>query len=308
MVSAGDLKAIHKTYEPPLVGEGDGARVLRFIGGSDTGLPTLDPFLMLDLSSVKLPNGFPDHPHRGFDTVAYLVSGKKLHEDFKGHKGELNPGDVQWMTAGRGIVHAEMPASFDEPARGFALWINLPAVHKFCDPQYQEFTKDQIPDYKNEENGMSAKVISGDVFDVHGPIVSKTPTYLLDFRFATAGTKYDHKIPAGWNSMLVIFEGAAKVQDTDAVLNSVNTAVFEKADVEQVIRIEAAAENTRVLLLAGQPLNEPIAWKGPFVLNTPEELAQAREDFDNCKNGFEARASWNSEIKNLKFGRTEKQE
>ena len=160
---------------------------------------------MLDLFNVKLPAGFPDHPHRGFETVTYMLSGKIMHEDFKGHRGEIGPGDIQWMTAGKGIVHAEMPSSFEEPAVGFQLWINLHAANKFCEPQYQEFLKDNIPLYKNPENGMQAKVISGEVFGVKGPIVARTPTYFLDFIFDKAGTVYAHTIPKGWNSIIVIY-------------------------------------------------------------------------------------------------------
>jgi len=126
------LKKIKNIFSPKEQGEGDGARVNRIIGTRNLG--TLDPFLMLDLFNVKLPAGFPDHPHRGFETVTYMLSGRILHEDFKGHKGEIGPGDIQWMTAGRGIVHAEMPASFDESSFGFQLWINLQEKNKFCEP------------------------------------------------------------------------------------------------------------------------------------------------------------------------------
>ena len=117
MVTTGELKTIKNIFSPKLQGEGDGAKVMRFIGTKN--LDNLDPFLMLDMANVKLPAGFPDHPHRGFETVSHVVSGKILHEDFKGHRGEIGPGDIQWMTAGRGIVHAEMPASFDEDTLGF---------------------------------------------------------------------------------------------------------------------------------------------------------------------------------------------
>jgi redox-sensitive bicupin YhaK (pirin superfamily) len=134
MVTSVELKTIKNIFSPAEQGEGDGAKVRRIIGSRSLG--NLDPFLMLDLFNVKLPAGFPDHPHRGFETVTYMLSGKVLHEDFKGHRGEIGPGDIQWMTAGRGIVHAEMPSSFDEPSLGFQLWINLHAANKFCEPQY----------------------------------------------------------------------------------------------------------------------------------------------------------------------------
>ena len=121
---------------------------------------------MLDLFNVQLPAGFPDHPHRGFETVTYMLSGEVCHEDFKGHSGRIGPGDIQWMTAGKGIVHAEMPGSFEKPSIGFQLWINLDSKNKFCQPQYQEHLADKIPVYKDESISMVAKVISGSVFDV----------------------------------------------------------------------------------------------------------------------------------------------
>ena len=132
-----NLKRISQVFEAKEQAEGAGARVKRFIGVRN--LPNLDPFLMLDNFNVKLPGGFPDHPHRGMETVTYMLSGAVKHEDFKGNAGDLEGGDVQWMTAGKGIVHAEMPASFDVPAYGFQLWLNLDRAHKYCDPQYQEF-------------------------------------------------------------------------------------------------------------------------------------------------------------------------
>ena len=126
------MKKIDTMFTPKEQGEGDGARVNRIIG--NRWIQNLDPFLMLDLFNVKLPAGFPDHPHRGFETVTYMLDGKIMHEDFKGHAGTIGPGDIQWMTAGKGVVHAEMPASFEEASVGFQLWINLNASNKFCEP------------------------------------------------------------------------------------------------------------------------------------------------------------------------------
>lgn len=148
---------IKLTIKPAFQSEGDGAKVMRLIGIPE--LKNFDPFLMLDLFSVKLPAGFPDHPHRGFATMTYLISGKICHEDFKGHKGELGPGDIQVMTAGKGIVHAEMPMSFDEPAYGFQLWINLALKEKYCEPDYKEYKAENI--VKVEKPGFNAKIIIG---------------------------------------------------------------------------------------------------------------------------------------------------
>ena len=170
----------------------------------------LDPFLMLDFFNVKLPAGFPDHPHRGFETVTYMLSGETHHEDFTGTKGVIGPGDIQWMTAGRGIVHAEMPGSFEESSIGFQLWINLEASKKFCQPQYQEFKSDQIPVF-DDGMGMRAKVVSGSVFGVQGPIEARTPAYYIDFIFDAADKSYRHTIPAGWNSLIVLYQGSLEV-------------------------------------------------------------------------------------------------
>ena len=154
-----------------------GAKVRRFIGVKHN--EHLDPFLMLDLARVRLPAGFPDHPHRGFETVSYMLSGSIAHEDFKGHKGIIGPGDVQWMTAGKGILHSEVPTSYDEDSFGFQLWVNLDRKNKFCEPRYQDFSNSEIPVYKDDL--MTAKVISGEVLGVKGPIEAKVPTFYLDF-------------------------------------------------------------------------------------------------------------------------------
>lgn len=216
------LAAIKTNFEPKEQGEGDGAKVRRVIGTRNLG--NLDPFLMLDLFNVKLPAGFPDHPHRGFETVTYMLSGQIKHEDFKGHAGTIGPGDIQWMTAGKGIVHAEMPASFDEPAYGFQLWINLDSKNKFCEPNYQEYLKDNIPSFSDEK--MTAKVLSGEVFGVKGPIIARTPTYYIDFNIKTKGTKYSHIIPAGWNSMIIVHEGSLKAQDSNKSFSAVHAVVL----------------------------------------------------------------------------------
>lgn len=155
--TSNELKKISVAFSAREQAEGVGAKVRRFIGVQQ--LELLDPFLMLDLFNVALPAGFPDHPHRGFETVTYMLRGEMSHEDFKGHKGVIGPGAIQWMTAGKGIVHSEIPMSFDTPAFGFQLWINLDKKNKYCDPRYQEFSADQIPLY--EDDTIKAKVIAG---------------------------------------------------------------------------------------------------------------------------------------------------
>lgn len=193
-----NLKSISQIFVAKEQGEGVGARVKRFIGVRN--LPNLDPFLMLDNFNVKLPGGFPDHPHRGMETVTYMLSGELMHEDFLGNAGKLGPGDVQWMTAGKGIVHAEMPASMDVPAYGFQLWLNLNRSNKYCNPQYQEFKASEIPEYRDDK--IHAKVIAGEVFGTKGPIQAKTPAYFIDLTIKK-GTDYEHIIPKGWNCMAI---------------------------------------------------------------------------------------------------------
>ena len=157
--------------------EGDGAKVRRIIGTHILSQKEMDPFLVLDYFNVSLPNGFPDHPHRGFETVTYMLNGSMHHEDFRNHRGTIGPGDIQWMTAGRGIVHSEIPASKIQPAIGFQLWINLRKQEKMKAPAYQEYSKDQIPLVDNwETQGVKAKVIAGEIFNVKGPIYTRTPT------------------------------------------------------------------------------------------------------------------------------------
>ena len=201
-----ELKKISASFSAKEQSEGVGAKVRRFIGVQQ--LEMLDPFLMLDLFNVKLPAGFPDHPHRGFETVTYMLKGEMSHEDFKGHGGVIGPGDIQWMTAGKGIVHSEIPTSFENPSYGFQLWINLDQKNKFCDPRYQEFKADQIPVYKDV--GIEAKVIAGEVLGVKGPIEARVPTYFIDF-YLDKDHEYEHPIPANWNSMIIVHEGTLEV-------------------------------------------------------------------------------------------------
>ncbi|CDW88068.1 UNKNOWN [Stylonychia lemnae] len=297
MENQGKLKQIQVAFTAKEQPEGDGARVRRFIGVKQ--VPTLDPFLMLDWFNVKLPAGFPDHPHRGFETVTYLMQGEFFHEDFKGHKGKLGPGDIQWMTAGKGIVHSEMPASFTEAAIGFQLWINLDSSNKFCNPRYQEFKAESIPVYKDTQ--FQAKVISGQVFGVKGPIEAKTPTYFLDF-FMDKGKIYSHAIPAGWNAMVIVHNGSLKIQDSPNVLSKGDSAQFVlNENEEEYLKFESMQDGTGFVLLAGKPINEPVVWRGPFVLNTQEELKKTFSDYSNGKNGFEGSNTWESGIKDLKF-------
>jgi redox-sensitive bicupin YhaK (pirin superfamily) len=195
---------IKKIFTTKWKGEGVGATVRRAIGVNE--LPDLDPFLMLDFFKVKLPAGFPDHPHRGFETVTYMISGKILHEDFKGNAGEIGPGDVQWMTAGKGIVHAEMPASHHEDSIGFQLWINLPKEKKLNAPKYQEFLKGQLPVY--EEEGIRVIVIAGQYKGVEALIQPESTAHYYDVHLSPEKS-FDIDIPEGWNGLVYPYVGTS---------------------------------------------------------------------------------------------------
>ncbi|KAJ6667561.1 hypothetical protein lerEdw1_016682 [Lerista edwardsae] len=280
--------------------EGVGARVRRSIGRPE--LKNLDPFLLLDEFKGGKPAGFPDHPHRGFETVTYLLEGGSMaHEDFCGHTGRLNPGDLQWMTAGRGILHAEMPCS-EEPAHGLQLWVNLRNSEKMVEPQYQELKNEEIP--KPSQNGVTVSVISGEAlnvkdynlyielnytmpqFDATGEELSKiytrTPTLYLDFKL-DKGAKHTQPVPKGPP------EAQQKVEPH-------HTAVLDDGDGVQLENKDP--EVSHFVLVAGEPIKEPVVQHGPFVMTTQEEIRQAFDDFRNARNGFERATTWKSKIGN----------
>lgn len=297
-----NLKTVKKVFKPSFQGEGKGARVKRIIGSQNLSKKAMDPFLMLDHFNVKLPAGFPDHPHRGFETVTYMLSGKIHHEDFKGHKGTIGPGDIQWMTAGKGIVHAEIPASKDEASIGFQLWINLRKEEKMKDPTYQEFTSDMIPLVDRwESEGIKAKVIAGETFDVKGPIYTRTPAEYIDFELKKDSV-YKHTIPGKWNFLIYAFEGSFEItqeKTTPVTIENGAAAFMEINDEDEVLEIKGLGKTNKFLLVAGLPIKEPIASYGPFVMNTDEEISETISDFQDSDNGFEGADVWESDIKDL---------
>ena len=255
--------------------DGDGVKLTRVIG--QRALPDLDPFLMLDeFGSEKGADyigGFPDHPHRGFETVTYMLDGRMRHGDNKGHSGLLVSGSVQWMTAGRGLVHSEMPEQEDGLMRGFQLWINLPAKDKMCEPRYQEYAPEKIP-VAVPSAGVSVKVIAGEVAGVKGPIggVATDPTY-LDIALAK-GASFTHRLPKDYNAFAYVFEGDAMVGVKE--VEKSHLAVLSQGE---VFTVSADEKPARLILVAGKPLREPVVKYGPFVMNTPEEIHQAIADF-----------------------------
>nr|XP_039250096.1 pirin-like [Styela clava] len=264
--------------------EGIGAKVFRGIGSRT--LPSLDPFLLFDEAKIKPPAGFPPHPHRGFQTVSYILKGKLSHEDFCGHKGLLGPGDMQWMTAGRGIVHSEIPSvGSTEEGHGLQLWINLRSDEKMCEPDYQEFSSKKIP--KSKSNGVSVNILSGEALGVKSKINTRTPAMYLDFNFKP-GAKHQQPIPKGWNAFTYTLSGNIMVVGQSVPPH--HTAILEDGDF--VTLANESSEKCRFLLIAGKPLNEPVARHGPFVMNTQEQIDEAIADYHNSRNGFENAQSW----------------
>lgn len=270
---------IVRTVRGTPASDGDGVKLTRVIGGRE--LPELDPFLMLDEFGTDRAEdyigGFPDHPHRGFETVTYMLDGRMRHRDNQGNEGLLVPGSVQWMTAGRGLVHSEMPEQEAGRMRGFQLWVNLPAKDKMVAPKYQEFAPDAIP-VATPAAGVSVKVIAGRVGDVAGPIAQPAtdPVYLdiaLD-----AGVRWETQLPAGHHAFVYVFEGDLAVGEGGAVHALPVRTLGVLGEGDRVL-LQAGDAGARAILVAGRPLGEPVARYGPFVMNTREELMQAVADF-----------------------------
>ncbi|KGM57153.1 pirin [Lysobacter arseniciresistens ZS79] len=260
--------------------DGAGVRLTRVIGTPQ--LPDLDPFLMLDEFGTDRPEdylaGFPDHPHRGFETVTYMLDGRMRHRDNHGNEGVLVPGSVQWMTAGRGLVHSEMPEQESGRMRGFQLWVNLPARDKMVEPRYQEFAPDRIPQV-SPADGVTVKVVAGEVDGVRGPIAQPaTEPLYLDIALA-AGAAWEYALPGGHNAFAYVFEGEVSVGAGGEDARTLQAPQLAVLGGGELLRVQAADAGARMLLVAGRPLREPVARHGPFVMNTREQLMQAFVDY-----------------------------
>ena len=274
-MSTTTLRPIARRLRGQATSDGAGVSLTRVIGTRQ--LPDLDPFLMLDEFGSDKPGdyiaGFPSHPHRGFETVTYMLDGRMRHKDNHGNEGLMTPGSVQWMTAGRGIVHSEMPEQEQGMMRGFQLWVNLPAKDKMTAPQYQEFSAERIPEVAPAQ-GVAIKVIAGRVGDVSGPVQQPAtePTY-LDVSLA-AGAHFEHAIPSGHSAFAYVYEGALKASGGAAGKGEL--LVFGDGD---AVQFDGVAEGSKFILVAGRPIGEPVARYGPFVMNTQAEIMQAVQDF-----------------------------
>lgn len=257
--------------------DGAGVQLTRLL--SQPQQRRLDPFLMMDAFGSDNPDdyiaGFPDHPHRGFETITYMIAGRMLHRDSAGHEGLLENGGVQWMVAGRGVIHSEIPQQEEGVMMGFQLWLNLPASDKMTQPWYRDIPASQLPRFSTPE-GVQATVIAGRSHGVAGAVERPVtePVY-LDVHFAGPG-RFQQRLPAGHNAFLYVYEGGIEV-DGQAVPAGTMAVLGNDAQADGVI-IQAQAQS-RVLLVAGAPLNERIVQYGPFVMNSEEEIHQAFSDY-----------------------------
>jgi redox-sensitive bicupin YhaK (pirin superfamily) len=282
------VRKLKHVTEPQFVIEGAGVLLRRSIAPSRSNLA--DPFLLFDHFAFNDPvegpiKGFPTHPHRGIETVTYMLEGTVRHRDSLGNMGIIGPGDVQWMTSGRGILHEEMPQrSSNGTIYGFQLWVNLPAALKMSQPRYQEVSAATIPTV--EMDGVKIRVVAGEVAGVKGPVteIAASPVY-MDVQ-VEAGKEFTYPIPRGHTTMAYVFEGEGLFYDgensqgeADLLVNSVAMIRFEDGD---LFRVRTHPESSvRFMLIAGAPFGEPIVPYGPFVMNTVEEIQQALYDLKN---------------------------
>lgn len=239
----------------------------------------LDPFLMLDAfgsdDAEDYIAGFPDHPHRGFETITYMLDGRMRHRDSAGHEGVLGPGGVQWMTAGRGVIHSEIPEQTAGRMEGFQLWLNLPAADKMCAPWYRDFAAAELPAYRTAA-GAAVTVIAGTSRDVQGA-VSRPQTQPLYLDIALpAGVAFEERLAAELNAFIVVYRGAVTV--ADEMVTALQLGVLDTDPAADGVRL-LAKEDSRLLLVAGKPLHEPIVQHGPFVMNDEQEIYQAISDY-----------------------------
>ncbi len=267
--------------------DGAGVELLRVIG--QPALMQLDPFLLLDAFRSDNPEayiaGFPPHPHRGFETVTYLIAGRMRHRDSAGHQGVIAAGGVQWMSAGKGIVHSEMPEQQNGLLQGFQLWINLPATHKMDPPRYQEFSPGQIPE--EERPGMRLRVIAGRTrHGSLGPVQQPLTDPLFVDAALKPGALLEESVPVGHQAVIYCFEGQCLLPSTNGDgMEAVDEGQLGLLGHGDTVRIQGGRAGARLLLLAGRPLGEPIARGGPFVMNSEEELRQAFEDYRSGRIG-----------------------
>ena len=297
-------RTIVKAFNAVEKAEGAGARVRRSIGVPE--LRNFSPFLMLDHFAIGKGAGFPDHPHRGQETITYLFSGSVDHEDFTGSSGTIRAGDLQFMTAGRGIVHAEMPGKQDpneknpQPNVGMQLWIDLPKDLKYCEPRYRDLRRDDVPTVTTSDGKVTIKIISGESHGVESvKDLAYTPVWFFDFSISPGG-RVTQPLPQTWNSFMYIISGSIHVHTSEepaTKINEFHNVVFSREGEGVELSVpEDAKESARAIVVAGQVLDQNVVQYGPFVVNSEEEVHQAMRDYQGYVNGFERAKGWKSEI------------
>jgi redox-sensitive bicupin YhaK (pirin superfamily) len=278
------IRAITQLIQGQPTSDGAGVKLRRMIANPE--LDHLDPFLLLDEFKNDNPEdyeaGFPDHPHRGFETITYLLAGAFTHQDSKGNKGHLKTGAIQWMTAGKGVIHSEMPEQTDGLAWGFQLWLNLPAKLKMIEPKYQDIPSEKLP--VADENGVRAKILAGVYQGVQSPAQSYTPMDYFDLCLSPYAV-FSHPVPEARNAFIYIIEGKAKTgpPDQPTHVKAGYLGVFGPGD---SVKVQAQDNKPlRFLFASGQKLNEPIVRGGPFVMNTLGELKKAFSDYQTGQLG-----------------------
>ena len=267
-------RSIQKVIQGVQTTDGAGVNLTRIIGSMELNM--LDPFLLLDEFGSDNPKdyiaGFPPHPHRGFETITYMLNGKFRHKDSAGNEGYLTDGSVQWMTAGRGVIHSEMPEQTEGLVRGFQLWLNLPKEKKMIEPAYNDISAERIP--KVDFEGGRARIISGKFLGISGP--GKPHTGMLYYDIVLdRSTHFTMPIDNGWNAFIYIYEGSVQLD------REVNKGHLIVLDQEGELDLTAGQKGAKFIVVAGEPLNEPVARGGPFVMNSKGEVLKAFEDYQD---------------------------
>lgn len=275
--STATIRPVARVVRGVPANDGAGVKLTRVIGSPL--LDSVDPFLLLDeirsADGADYIGGFPEHPHRGFETVTYVLAGRMRHGDNKGNRGLLAPGSVQWMTAGRGIVHSEMPEQQDGLMWGFQLWVNLPARDKMMPPRYQDIEPSRVPEV-TLDGGAKVRVLAGAFNGIQGPVADIVTEPLLFDITLPGGTEAQFPVPAGHNIFAYVFDGEAAIGEPATRAARGHLAVLGAGDT-----VKLAGGPARVLFAAGKPLREPVSRYGPFVMNTPDEIRQAIADYQS---------------------------
>ena len=270
-------RAVERLVAGRATSDGDGVKLTRVL--TQPLQRRLDPYLMLDAFGSDNPDdyigGFPNHPHRGFETITYMIAGRMQHRDSAGNEGLLENGGVQWMTAGRGVIHSELPQQEEGVMEGFQLWLNLPGKDKMSEPWYRDFGAADLPRFTTAA-GVEVTVIAGESHGTTGAVTREATAPLYLDLHLPAGARFEQSLPAGHNAFVYVYRGELRIGTEQVPVQRM--AILANDPQSDGVVLEASGE-TRALLIAGRPLNEPIAQYGPFVMNTEQEIYQALNDF-----------------------------